>query len=233
MGDDGVKSLCELLNQSKLTLLYSLPRNDPKLAEAALAGGADVIKVHINVAHRASGTKFGTLEEERAALEEILRLAGDRPVGIVPKGEGIVTAEDLLPLKAMGFSFSSAYAHHYAPEVLSFEGMEIMAAPDYTYAVEELAYWNAWGVDILEASVIEPRGYGEPLSLRDVSRYARLAELGMPVVVPTQRKISPENVPALVQAGVKGLMLGAVVTGKEQEQVRGIIAEFREAVDAL
>lgn len=228
-----MKSLKRLLQDSNLTLIYSLPLNDKRLAEAALLGGADVLKVHINVSHRASGTKFGTLEEERYSLEEILRLAGDRPVGIVPKGEGIVTAEDLIPLREMGFSFVSAYAHHLAPEVLAFPGLEIMVAPDYTYSLDELRHWQAWGVDVLEASVIEPSGYGEPLNLRDVGTYARFAELGLPVVVPTQRKITPLNVPLLVKAGVKGLMLGAVVTGKEPEQVRSVMQEFRNAIDSL
>lgn len=228
-----MNSLSTLLRQSQLTLLYSLPKNDPKLAEAALAGGADVLKVHINVAHRASGTRFGSLEEERENLEAILRLAENRPVGIVPKGEGIISAQDLIPLRSMGFSFVSAYAHHYSPEVLWFDGIEIMAAPDYTYDITELDPWKDWGVDVLEASVIEPTGYGAPLSLRDLSRYSRLARLGIPVVVPTQRKVTVNDVPGLVKAGVKGLMLGAVVTGQEPAQVEKVITEFRKAIDTI
>jgi hypothetical protein len=35
-------------------LIASLPRNDPALAQAALDGGADVVKVHLHLQHRAS-----------------------------------------------------------------------------------------------------------------------------------------------------------------------------------
>ena len=53
-------------------LIASLPRNDPELARAALAGGADVLKVHLNVTHNASGVRFGSLcrsEERRVGKE--------------------------------------------------------------------------------------------------------------------------------------------------------------------
>ena len=48
---------------SKFVLLVSLTRNDPHLARIALENGADAIKVHLNCAHFASGTNFGSWEE--------------------------------------------------------------------------------------------------------------------------------------------------------------------------
>ena len=53
-------------NFRPMVLIASLPRNDPQLAQAALDNGADVIKLHINLRHHASGTHFGALEEEQA-----------------------------------------------------------------------------------------------------------------------------------------------------------------------
>ncbi|NLL43953.1 MAG: hypothetical protein GX251_11510 [Firmicutes bacterium] len=222
-----------LLNKPKLTLMYSLPQNDPKLAKAALAGGIDVLKVHTNVSHRASGTHFGSLEDERDNLQQILDLSDGRPVGIVPAGQGVITCADLEPLKEMGFAFASAYAHHFAPGVFDFPGLEVMVAPDYTYQVWELQNWRELGVDVIEASIIEPAGYGEPLSFRDISKYRALKELGLPVVVPTQRKVTPADISSLIKAGVNGLMLGAVVTGKDPREIEKIIQEFRRALDEV
>lgn len=43
--------LSEILNQNKMTLIVSLPQNRRDLAEAAVRGGADALKVHANVFH--------------------------------------------------------------------------------------------------------------------------------------------------------------------------------------
>ena len=57
--------------------------------------------------------------------------------------------------------------------------------------------------------------------------------VSVPVVVPTQRAILPEEVGALIQAGVKGLMIGAVVTGKEEASIAKAVAAFRKAIDEV
>lgn len=226
-----MKSFCAELAKPKLTLVYSLPENKVELAEAALAAGADAIKVHINVHHHASGTRFGSLEHERDILTAILTLAKDRCVGIVPGGGRVIQPGEIFSLREMGFSFVSFYAHHCSPEILAISGIEKMVAPDYTYSNFELDNWAKWGVDVIETSVIEPQGYGEPLNLRDLGRYYALSRYGLPLLVPTQRKLTPANLPSLVQAGVQGVMLGAVVTGKDPKNVYAAIREFRLAID--
>ena len=73
-----------MLSEKRLTLIMSLPYNDPALCRAAFEAGADVVKVHINVEHRASGTHFGRLAEEsfNEDLEGvILTGAGRKPGG--------------------------------------------------------------------------------------------------------------------------------------------------------
>ena len=62
-------------------LIVSLPRNDRDLARAAIDSGADLLKVHVNVHHRASGTAFGSLQEEMDRLNAILDL--HVPTGLV------------------------------------------------------------------------------------------------------------------------------------------------------
>jgi hypothetical protein len=44
----------------------------PKLARAAVDGGADLLRVHVNVRHQASGTVFGSLRRHprRAPMVE-------------------------------------------------------------------------------------------------------------------------------------------------------------------
>src|SRR3712207_2114021 len=94
--------LLNTLRTQEFTLLVSLPRNDVQLAQAAVRGGAQGLKVHINVHHYASGTHFGSLKEERDNLERIMEAAGDIPVGIVPGGTPFATPDDFAALAQLG-----------------------------------------------------------------------------------------------------------------------------------
>ena len=64
----------DLMADRKFVLVVSLPSNNLELAKAALEGGADAVKVHCNVWHRASGHTFGTYEENKAFLKDLIRL---------------------------------------------------------------------------------------------------------------------------------------------------------------
>ncbi|MBE3574250.1 MAG: hypothetical protein IMW99_02135 [Firmicutes bacterium] len=227
-------SYATVFSQKAFVLIASLPANDPIIAKEALNAGADVLKVHINLHHRASGQQFGSLHEEQSRLVEILRLARAKgvPVGIVPGAEPVVNLGLLTELRDMGFSFISAYAQHLGPEALTLTGIDRMIAPDYTYSIPEVTALGTLGFEVLEASVIPPDRYGAPLSLRDLARYHAIATaVPMPVVVPTQLRIQPEEVSFLRQAGVRGVMIGAVVTGRDAAGMARATQAFRRAID--
>lgn len=226
--------LSELLSSRPMSLLVSLPANDPELARAAVAGGADALKVHVNVHHRASGTRFGSLAEEREALAEILRVAGRGPVGLVAGGDPGVPASEVAEAVAMGFTTVSMYAHHLPAAWLGIPGADFMAAPDYTYSRDEIAGLGELPVALIEASIVHPDGYGQPMSLRDLNAYRWMAaRLPQPVVVPSQRRLIPEDLPLLAKVGVRAVMIGAVVTGRDAGSLERATSAFRKAVDAL
>lgn len=76
----------QMIETNKFSLVVSLPSNKLELAQAALDGGAQAVKVHCNVWHRASGHTFGTYAENREFLRQLIKLCGDVPVGLVPGG---------------------------------------------------------------------------------------------------------------------------------------------------
>ena len=222
----------DLLNSRKMTLIMSLPANDPALCRAAFEEGADVVKVHINVEHRASGTHFGRLCEVRGALEDMLTQAKG-PMGLVPGASLEAAALDLQEAAKMGFDFFSIYGHHM-PVGYTFPDKLWMAACDGSYSLDEIAAMQRCGVDVLEASIMPGAEYGQPLSLRDLLRYqAIVSRTALPVVVPTQRFIRPEELPALAATGVKGLMIGAVVTGRTEDSIRRAVGDFRSVIDRM
>ena len=222
----------QLFEHTKMALIMSLPFNDPALCRAAFEEGADVVKVHINVEHRASGTSFGRLAQEKDALSEMLAHAKG-PMGLVPGAALETAALDIYEAASFGFDFFSIYAHHM-PVGLCLPKQAWMVACDGSYLLDEIAAMERCGADVLEASIMPGTEYGQPLSQRDLLRYAAItARTTLPVVVPTQRLIHPQEVPALASVGVKGLMIGAVVTGRTEASIRRAVSQFRNAIDRM
>lgn len=226
------RSLLQALQAARaagsLTLIASLPRNDLALAQAAVAGGASVLKVHANLEHRASGLRLGSLAEEAPAIAAIRAAFPGLPFGIV-LGDAPEIIERDLPLAAqLGLDFISGYAPALPAATLSGPLAAMIAFNDLT--PPEFAAHLPPG-SVLEASIIPHGGYGQPLSTLDLLAYRRLAALSpVPVVVPTQRLITPRDLPFLAAAGVAGLMFGAVVAGSTPE---GFLAAARAFSAAL
>lgn len=230
-------NFAELISCRKFTLVVSLPANDLALAKAALEGGAHAVKVHCNVWHRASGHTFGSYEENRAFFRELIALCGDVPVGLVPgTSEAFITEAQLQELEEMGLSFLSAYSHHLPSFALDPQRITnaVAIGPDYTEGLLDAVRDS--DIEVLECSVVRGEEYGTALTCADLLRYSGIVKRsGKPCMVPTQKKIRPEDVNHLYRAGCKALMIGAVVFGQEPtpERVREVTAAFRTAAEAL
>lgn len=216
-----------------LSLMVSLPANDPELAAAAAAGGADALKTHINVGHRASGTVFGSIEEERGGLTGVLEVG--LATGLVVGGAGAVDREQMAVARDLGFAFFDVYAQHAPAWYVQAAGDRLaMAAVGHDDVLERATGLPALGIGAVEASLCPPEGYHTPLTLDLLADVARLVSLvDIPVVVPTQRAIHPDDVPGVAATGAAALLIGAVVTGTEPDGVRATTAAFRRAMDAL
>ncbi|MGQ8873718.1 hypothetical protein [Paenibacillus sp. TSA_86.1] len=223
-----------MLGEKPLSLIVSLPGNDLALARAALEEGADALKVHYNVGHRASGNHFGSLDEYTEVFRAIRSEFGG-PLGVVPSGsiEG-TRREDVERLAGMGFDFYSIYAHHLPSFMLQDLGLESTFAINNEYDTSLVASAAHYGFTALEASIVPGNEYGTPLSFADVLRYRQLVlQAGVPVLVPSQRKLVPEDISVLHHSGIKAIMLGAMVTGKTEDELRRAVSSFRNAIDRL
>lgn len=227
----------ELIEGNKFSLVVSLPSNNLELAKAALDGGAQAVKVHCNVWHRASGHTFGTYAENREFLQQLITLCGNVPVGLVPGGEdAFITPEERLELENMGLGFFSSYSQHLPCHMMESKVLTKMVAIDYTYTENTLDAVRNSAIDVLECSVQPGENYGTDLNYADILRYSDIVtKSGKPCLIPTQRKIKPCEVKHLYEAGCKAVMIGAIVMGKEPDakQLQAVTAAFREAVDAL
>jgi hypothetical protein len=227
-------SFVQMLKENKMTLIVSLPENRVELAKAAIHAGVDVIKLHVNVEHRASGNHFTSVE----SYFDIFRRIRDEfsgPLGIVPGGSfEDIKHEEMEQLIGLGFNFYSIYAHHHPSWMLSLNKIEKTFAISSDYSIHTIGNVGHLGVSALEASIIPGEQYGTPLTLKDVLAYNSLVQhVDVPVLVPSQRKLVPSDIPLLAKAGVKAVMLGAIVIGHTEDSIQTAITSFRKAIDLL
>ena len=226
-------SFNDMLLKNKHSLVISLPANDAALARLSWQEGADAVKVHINVSHKASGRTFGSFAEEKDVLTQIISEAKG-PCGIVPGTDVGIVERDYASVISAGFNFISLYAHDMPLSLIN-DGQSVkMVAFDSSYDVSYLKYLSKIGADVLEASVMKPDSYGTRLSAKDLLVYSEIcANTSLPVLVPTQRNIPVSEIQNLANCGVKATMIGAIVTGTTEETIKRAVAGYRNAIDKL
>ena len=227
----------QLLNED-FTLLVSLPRNDVELAKAALRGGAQGLKVHINVSHFASGTRFGSLEEERDNLAAILEVAkaANASVGIVPGASSgddyaFASPHDFAQLAKMGVDYFDAYPADAPAWTLLQTHLDVMMAAFQGGSVAQIKALENVGMRLCEASIMHHDDYGKDLNALDIAAYAELcAALTSPVIIPSQKRLIPADIAALQAAGARGILIGAIVTGREAASIEKAARAFSAAL---
>lgn len=230
------KSVDILLNhlmKNKMTIIVAIPQNTVELAVAAEENGADAIKVHINMTHRASKVEFGSLEDERPILSEIISTCSI-PVGIVPGANLDISTELITELAEMGFDFFDMFARFITPELMGVPGISRMAAVDSSIDWDTISQLGAEGTQMVEGAIIPSSGYGERLSILDLAQYRLLREAtNLPLIIPSQRTLKPSDIPYLFDIGIEAVLLGVLSTGTEAVQLGSQIAAFRKAIDKL
>ena len=216
-----------------LTLIVSLPRNDPELARAAVEGGAQALKIHINVHHDASGTHFGSFADEKPAIQKILKIAEDVPVGIVPGADTCATEDEIDALASMGIDYIDMYLDQMPAWLRTVTSVTRIAAVKKGYSLDRLLNLNGGSAHAVEAAIVPSSGYGKKLLVGDLHQYISLAiGAALPIIVPSQRKLTPFDVDLLGDAGVRAIMIGAIVTGTNPKDLEWAARTFRNAMDA-
>lgn len=233
-GGKNMSKTTKLMNNKKMTLIVSLPKNDLALAKCAWENGADAVKMHINLSHHASSTHFQSLELERPFITALLKTS-PVPVGIVIADSTELAEEALNGILELPFDFISLYGHHMPISLGKGRKIDTFFAIDSTYSFEDVKRISSLGVaDIIELSIQKKENYGSRLSLNSLLTYKAFAENSkLPTLLPSQLKLYPSDVKSLYDAGVKGIMIGAVVTGQTVESLKEAVISFRKAIDSL
>ncbi|MER7368834.1 hypothetical protein, partial [Nonomuraea wenchangensis] len=87
------------------------------------------------------------------------------------------------------------------------------------------------GCGALELSTLEPDRYGTPLTLATLARLEAVASaVDVPVIVPSQHALVPDDLASLRDAGAAAVLLGAVVTGADTAEFGARIAPYAAAL---
>ena len=213
-----------------LALIVSLARNDVELAKAALNGGADAVLLHLNQERPEAGVKFGILDVESETLRAVAGASGDKPWG-VDLGEGPATADEAKGLVELGADFISARAASASASLLIAEGLARVISVGRDLSPYLVRIIGEMPIEVVEVSLLDTNR-SQPLTILDVMRYRQIVDLTrQSVVVRTQGIIKPDDVRALREAGVLGLILDIATVGSDPAAVEGTTRAFRQAID--
>ncbi len=228
--------LTEKLRSGAPTLCVSLVQNDLGLAKAVEAAGADGLKVHLNLEHPYAKTRLGTFEEESENLQAIIK-GIEIPVGIVPRGGAGTLVSEVEEFAKFGFDFVDLYSSVMDAQLLGVPGIGKWVAPKGLHSSAMLeAFADIAGIDALEASFLGPAEYGAPLSVDDLAQLkVGLAAIAgrKPLVLPTDRRLSVEDLPVLMENGITNFLIGFAVTGAHLDQVVAATEEFKIKLDQV
>lgn len=217
-----------LFDGIEFPVIVSLPRHDLQLAIAAEECKVNGIKVHTNVEHVASGTKFSSWPQEREVIREIISKV-TCPVGLMPGADETVSKAELEEAKQSGIAFIDIYEKHMPAWMMDHKTYR-MAAVDSSFNVEHVRALESIGVDAIEASIIPSSEYGQKLTVQDLANYFSIVEnVSIPVFVPSQKFLTPADLKELLIIGVRGVILGTIVLGNTPESFREKLPEYMAA----
>ena len=205
-------------------IIVSLARHDLDLARAALDAGATAIKTHLNAYHRATGTTFGSFSEERPFFEALAKLGC--PLLVMAGQETVPSAEEMAALAALGFEGFNVYVDDMQPHLLQ-SSLRPMPALSATSTPEDVTRIAAMPGCIIEASIMPFERYRTAMTDTDLERYAAVVRsVDVPVIVPSQLALTPQDARRLREAGIAAPLLGAIVTGDTPKSMQAAVSAF-------
>ena len=219
--------LTKALRGGEFPVIVSLARHDLDLAKAAIGAGAFAIKVHLNAYHRATGTTFGSFSEERPFYEKLATLGV--PLLVMAGQEKVPSAEEMDALADLGFEGFNIYFSDLQPHLLK-SRLRPMPALGEKSTDEDLDRIIAIPEAMMEASVASFADYGKPLNETDLARYREITtKAGIPVIAPSQKRFTPDDMPKLKAAGIAAPLLGVIVTGTTVDSLEAAVRPIVES----
>ncbi len=227
--ETGVRGLSSLLDQARASVpvLAILPHNNAEYAVAAETAGADAMLIGIDKTESTFPGLFGSFDLQEDSISSIIS-SSSIPVGISIGDSRPLTRDNWERIVAKRFSFVNMYAHHMPPFVLDDQRMQKLVTIGPGYMVEQIRNLSEMeGVYALEAAIVSPQGMNHIFSVLDLATLRMIARLSTkPVLLRTQKRVEPEDVPIVTSAGLKGISF-------DPSSIEPGIEAYRDAISTL
>ncbi|WP_338652599.1 hypothetical protein V6B14_12295 [Sporosarcina psychrophila] len=220
-------TLKKMLFRKEISIIASLPENRIDLAQAAIDAGVDGLKFHINVSHRASRNEFKDIEHYFEIFEEVRRKFSG-PIGLV-FGDEIekVLGTNTKQLKNLGFDYYSLYAKDIGSKMLLQNDLERTVAVNDNFCFEQVRIIESFNIQAVELSIVRKEDYGLPMNFEDFITYKSYRDnTKLPLIIPSQKNLVPDDMVILQEIGINAIMLGAVTIGSTVESIFETISRF-------
>lgn len=215
------------LAQKKFFLFGDLHVNSRDLAIACEEAGADSIIFHLNQ-EVGGGFRFAGLEIEEDSIRDSMSVL-KVPLGITIGDTRELLENDWEVIADMGFAFVNMFAHQLPIFVWNDNRLEKIVSIGPGYILEQVrALSELDNVSAIVAALTPNQGIGLPFTILDGTTLRLITSLSSkPVLVPTQRKIRPQDIVPLTKMGCRGLLLTTTAYGETPESCREKISTYR------
>lgn len=217
--------LIDYLKTQKLTLIASLPNCTLEYAAAAIGGGVDAISFAVD-----SFDKYSALKDNIAQIIDQSPL----PFGLVISSTKGFKVSDLRKLVASGIDFIGIPIENRPAALKNQTEIAEVYILDKDFTIDEILNIEKKDNIILEAKINKTSEVGQELTVGDLQNFITMAtSTDFPIVITTQKKIYPSEIPIIWDTGVKGVEITKIVTGKTLKSFQKAVRDFRLAIDDL
>jgi hypothetical protein len=209
------------------SVIASLPKNSTALAVQAVEGGADAVMLNIEGDEGSSPSHFGSYDLHDAYINDVISTVSV-PCGLFIGGARLLTEEYWERIMSSSFSFVEMYAHQMPNFILPDSRVKKVSAIATGYILEQVRQLSETeGVEALDVATVPHQARGAPFTLLDYATLGVIVNLSAkPVLLRTQKKLSPADVARAVALGVKGLIIDPSILSGTDEAYKDEVASL-------
>ena len=217
-----------------MLLVAVLPRNDPRLAEAAARAGADAVAVRICGAATDLLAETGDLGAEEQRIKETVAAVGKSAiVGLIVGSNGHVSADDLRAAEETGVDFIAAYPQFTPASFLEISEVGRLAILDQ-HAGQLARGINDLPIQSALVRIGRPPESPPEMTVLDVALCRSAADaIHRPIIAFPSWKLLPSDLEVLRDAGVEGVALVGPEPEADAAAIEASVTTYRDKVVRL
>ncbi len=210
------------------SVIADLPKNSTALAVQAEEAGVDAVLLNIDGEEGARPSHYGSYDLHDTYINDVISTVSV-PCGILIGGARVLTEEYWERVMSSQFSFVEMYAHQMPLFVLADRRVKKVAAISTGYILEQVKQISQMeGVEAIDCATVSSQGRGSPFNVLDYATVGLVVSLSSrPVLLRTQKRLTPVDISKVLVLGVKGLVIDPCVLSGTEEAYKEELLRFK------